>query len=237
LSTVVVAICGGNESIGTPSDGTVTNVKVHSSAAIATSKLSGAVTSIPSHGLGALATLATVGTTQIDNDSVTGAKLNPALVAGDVIYADGTDTINRLAKPATPAGEVLTFATSATAPSWVAPAASGLATGSNQVAQAWVNFNGSSGSPVLYDSYNISSVGDNGTGDWTVNFTSAFADENFCSVTNTCDPNHNASLLIAHSAGVGVNRSTSSERILCQYVAGSASDGDAFVSYIAFGDV
>jgi hypothetical protein len=125
LSTVVVAICGGNESIGTPSDGTVTNVKVHSSAAIATSKLSGAVTSIPSHGLGALASLATVGTTQIDNDSVTGAKLNPALVAGDVIYADGTDTINRLAKPATPAGEVLTFATSATAPSWVAPAGGG----------------------------------------------------------------------------------------------------------------
>jgi hypothetical protein len=103
----------------------VVNADIDAGAAIATSKLSGAVTSIPSHGLGALASLATVGTTQIDNDSVTGAKLNPALVAGDVIYADGTDTINRLAKPATPANEVLTFATSATAPSWVAPAGGG----------------------------------------------------------------------------------------------------------------
>ena len=122
---ILVVFLGRSLDIGTPADGTVTNAKVDGSAAIATSKLSGAVTSIPSHGLGALASLATVGTTQIDNDSVTGAKLNPALVAGDIIYADGTDTINRLAKPATPAGEVLTFATSATAPSWVAPAGGG----------------------------------------------------------------------------------------------------------------
>ena len=116
---------GRSLDLGTPANGTVTNNEVSATAAIATSKLSGAVTSITSHGLGALASLATVGTTQIDNDSVTGAKLNPALVAGDIIYADGTDTINRLAKPASPAGEVLTFATSATAPSWVAPAGGG----------------------------------------------------------------------------------------------------------------
>jgi len=67
-----------------------------------------------------------IDTIHIGDDQVTGAKLNPALVSGDIIYADGTDTINRLAKPGTPAGEVLTFATSATAPSWVAAAASGL---------------------------------------------------------------------------------------------------------------
>ena len=61
-----------------------------------------------------------VTTAKIANDQVTGAKLNPALVAGDIIYADGTDTITKLAKPGTPAGEVLTFAASATAPSWAA---------------------------------------------------------------------------------------------------------------------
>jgi hypothetical protein len=64
-----------------------------------------------------------VTTAKIANDQVTGAKLNPALVVGDIIYADGTDTITRLAKPGTPAGEVLTFAASATAPSWVAASA------------------------------------------------------------------------------------------------------------------
>ena len=133
---VLVYFLGRSLDIGTPADNTVTSAKivngtivnddVNASAAIVTSKLSGAVTSIASHGLGALASLATVGTTQIDNDSVTGAKLNPALVAGDIIYADGTDTITRLAKPGTPANEVLTFATSATAPSWVAPAGGGV---------------------------------------------------------------------------------------------------------------
>ena len=39
---------------------------------------------------------------------------------GDVIYASGTTTLAKLVKPGTPAGEVLTFAACASAPSWVA---------------------------------------------------------------------------------------------------------------------
>ena len=66
-----------------------------------------------------------IDTIHVGDDQITGAKLNPALVSGDIIYADGTDTINRLAKPGTPAGEVLTFATSASAPSWVAAGGGG----------------------------------------------------------------------------------------------------------------
>ena len=166
LGVKVEAVSGGQENIGTPSDNTVTSAKivngailnadVNASAAIATSKLSGAVTSITSHGLGALASLATVGTTQIDNDSVTGAKLNPALVAGDIIYADGTDTINRLAKPASPAGEVLTFATSATAPSWVA------AGGGGKVLQLYVleNSAGHSSSTVFSGATTLPTITD-----------------------------------------------------------------------------
>ena len=60
---------------------------------------------------------------KIANDAVTGAKLNPALVAGDVIYADGTDTINRLAKGT--AAQVLTMNGGATAPSWADAAGGG----------------------------------------------------------------------------------------------------------------
>ena len=56
-------------------------------------------------------------------DAVTGLKVGSD-AAGDVLYNDGTD-YTRLAKPGTPAGEVLTFATSATAPSWVAAAGGG----------------------------------------------------------------------------------------------------------------
>jgi hypothetical protein len=57
---------------------------------------------------------------------------------GDVVYASGTTVLAKLAKPGTPAGEVLTFAACATAPSWVAAAAGGVdTTGSpanNQIA-------------------------------------------------------------------------------------------------------
>ena len=64
-----------------------------------------------------------VATSAIQNDSVTGGKLNPALVAGDLIYADGTDTINRLAKGA--ASQQLAMNSGASAPEWVTPAAGG----------------------------------------------------------------------------------------------------------------
>jgi hypothetical protein len=48
-------------------------------------------------------------------------------------------------------------------------------------AKAWVNFNGT-GTVAIRASYNVSSITDNGTGDYTVNFTNAFADTNYAFV-------------------------------------------------------
>ncbi len=48
-------------------------------------------------------------------------------------------------------------------------------------ARAWVNFNGVS-STTIRGSYNVSSVTFNGSGDYTVNFTNAFADTNYAPV-------------------------------------------------------
>lgn len=48
----------------------------------------------------------------------------------------------------------------------------------NSAAKAWVNFAGASGS--VNGSYNVTSVTRNGTGDYTVNFTTAFANTNYC---------------------------------------------------------
>jgi hypothetical protein len=45
-------------------------------------------------------------------------------------------------------------------------------------ARAWVNFNGTS-TIAIRDSFNVSSITDNGTGDYTVNFTNAFANTNY----------------------------------------------------------
>jgi hypothetical protein len=45
-------------------------------------------------------------------------------------------------------------------------------------AKAWVNFNGT-GTVAIRASYNVSSITDNGTGDYTVNFTNALANANY----------------------------------------------------------
>lgn len=45
-------------------------------------------------------------------------------------------------------------------------------------AKAWVNFNGT-GTVAIRASFNVSSITDNGTGDYTINFTTAFADANY----------------------------------------------------------
>jgi hypothetical protein len=54
-------------------------------------------------------------------------------------------------------------------------------------AKAWVNFNGP-GTVAIREDYNVSSITDNGTGDYTVNFTNAMA---------------NASYALSGSAGSG----------------------------------
>ena len=58
------------------SDGVIVNADVNASAAIATSKVSGAVTSIGSHGLGSLATLSAVASAQITDGTIVNADVN-----------------------------------------------------------------------------------------------------------------------------------------------------------------
>jgi hypothetical protein len=49
-------------------------------------------------------------------------------------------------------------------------------------AKAWVNFNGT-GAVAIRAAGNVSSITDNGTGDYTVNFTTAMVDVNYTTVT------------------------------------------------------
>jgi hypothetical protein len=46
------------------------------------------------------------------------------------------------------------------------------------LAQAWVNFNGT-GTVAIRAAFNVTSITDNGTGDYTVNFTTAMVDANY----------------------------------------------------------
>jgi hypothetical protein len=78
--------------------------------------------------------------------------------------------------------------------------------------RAWVNFNGT-GTVAIRASGNVSSITDNGTGDYTVNFTTAMPDANYAGVsgltsdgtTSTANPR------VAEM----VNTSSSAMRMLC----------------------
>ena len=78
-------------------------------------------------------------------------------------------------------------------------------------ARAWVNFNGT-GTVAIRASGNVSSITDNGTGDYTVNFTTAMADANY-SISITIGGTSGAFLFRDYSDGTA--RTTSAFRISC----------------------
>jgi hypothetical protein len=55
----------------------------------------------------------------------------------------------------------------------------------NGSAKMWVNFNGT-GTIAARDSFNVSSLTDNGTGDYAVNFSSAMVNDDFSMVGTSC---------------------------------------------------
>jgi len=64
----------------------------------------------------------------------------------------------------------------------------------NYKCRAWVNFNGT-GTVAIRESGNVSSITDNGSGDYTINFTNAMPDNDYAMcVQQTQDTNTNATL-------------------------------------------
>jgi hypothetical protein len=92
-----------------------------------------------------------------------------------------------------------------------------------QVARAWVNFNGT-GVVAIRDSYNVTSITDNGTGDYTVNYTSALPNANYCCVAG-CGVT--GTLPSSSSRGAVLNSLTAaSARVYMTTGAGVATDYD-----------
>lgn len=83
-------------------------------------------------------------------------------------------------------------------------------------ARAWVNFNGT-GTVAIRASGNVSSITDNGTGDYTVNFTNAMSDANYC-MNVTCSSNGTnnfigTTVFTNASTGANVTPTTSAARL------------------------
>ena len=84
-------------------------------------------------------------------------------------------------------------------------------------AKAWVNFNGT-GTVAIRASFNVSSITDNGTGNYTINFTTAMPDANYVASCTAQDTNTNMTNGVS---ATGVSFATSS----CQVKCGAYSSG------------
>ena len=67
-------------------------------------------------------------------------------------------------------------------------------------AKAWVNFNGT-GTVAIRASLNVSSITDNGTGDYTVNFATAMVDADYCYLVYARDSVGGNSLFMSRNPG------------------------------------
>ena len=59
---------------------------------------------------------------------------------------------------------------------------------------AWVSFNGT-GTPAIEDDFNVSTITDNGNGDYTVNFTTNLPNDDYCCVGMSMRDSDNISAL------------------------------------------
>ncbi len=93
-----------------------------------------------------------------------------------------------------------------------------------QACKAWVNFNGT-GTVAVRASYNVSSITDNGVGDYTVNFTTAMADANYSAVGSVNNSTGSTSASAARSLSA-ITYTMSSVRFVNQIGSGVTADQD-----------
>lgn len=96
--------------------------------------------------------------------------------------------------------------------------------------RAWVNFNGS-GTPAIRASGNVSSITDNGLGNYTVNFTQAMPDTSYAVVAMSSNTGGDSGT--AQSGVTSTNRSTGSTTLFNRYIAGNNGSTGTDADFIA----
>jgi hypothetical protein len=99
-------------------------------------------------------------------------------------------------------------------------------------ALAWVNFNGT-GTVDIRSSYNVSSITDNGTGDYTVNFATALSDANYSVASSGGGTSGNFCLSVAVANYLAVP-STTALRVVSFY--GTSQQDCGRVNVAIFGN-
>jgi hypothetical protein len=107
---------------------------------------------------------------------------------GDLSVSTNKIQDNAITTAKIAAGAVIPADLSTGAPSWTEAGLLQFNSGYGSVAtaygcRAWVNFNGT-GTVAIRASGNVTSITDNGTGAYTVNFTTAMPDANYCALVD-----------------------------------------------------
>ncbi len=83
-----------------------------------------------------------------------------------------------------------------------------------RIAKAWINFKGT-GTVAINDSYNVSSITDNGTGDYTVTYSTAMSSVNYCVLGSNTGATGSYTNVIS-GFGSGVNSVLATTYVRCR---------------------
>jgi len=133
--------------------------------------------------------------------------------------AENADTLDGMTASITPApNTILPLNANAQIPASVVPSPIRI--------KAWVNFDGTTSSPDIRDSYNVTSVTRNGNGDYTVIWDTDFANTNYVVVGNADSPNKMVTFSNYAVGSVGVQ----------VFHDGGGSENSSIVNIIAIGN-
>jgi hypothetical protein len=113
------------------------------------------------------------------------------------------------------------------------PSAGGTTYSARGIAKAWVNFNGT-GTIAARDSENVSSLTDNGTGDYTVNWSNAMANGNYAF---TAQSSGSSAFFLFASSRIGDTKTASAYRVFITRNDAGNTEDPTFVNAAIHGDL
>lgn len=100
-------------------------------------------------------------------------------------------------------------------------------------AKVWANYNGT-GTPAVRDSFNLSSITDNGTGDNTVNLSNSMSNSNYSTSGSGNEQDNNTGFYVRMLSPI--NRASGTYRFFCSHTDGTKADFE-YVAPQIYGDL